>query len=75
VLFRSIRLAYVHNLGDVLLSLCPVVGGLLILATGYSAFDSVMTVGIAAAIVVTTVRELATSGHELLWPANVVCDH
>ena len=71
----AIHLAYVHNLGDILLSLAPVVAGALILATGRSVFDSIVAILIAAAIVATTVRELAVSGAELAWPANVVCGH
>jgi len=35
----AIKLAYVHNLGDVLLSLGPVLAGILILITGRSLFD------------------------------------
>jgi cation diffusion facilitator family transporter len=35
----AVRLAYIHNLGDVWVSLAPVLAGLLLVATGYSFFD------------------------------------
>ena len=71
----AIRLAYVHNLGDTLLSLAPVLAGLLVLVTGRSLFDPVIALGIALVIVVTTVRSIAPAHQELLWPATVVCGH
>jgi Co/Zn/Cd efflux system component len=71
----AIRLAYVHNLGDVLLSLGPVAAGLLILLTGRSLFDPLLALALAIAIAATTLRELARGGEELLWPPTVVCGH
>jgi Co/Zn/Cd efflux system component len=71
----AIRLAYVHNLGDVLLSLAPVAAGLLILVSGRPLFDPLIALGLAIAIAVTTARELARGGGELLWPPTVVCGH
>lgn len=35
----AIRLAYIHNIGDVWVSLAPVSAGLLLTLTGYSFFD------------------------------------
>src|SRR5579871_4070729 len=35
----AIRLAYLHNLGDVQVSLAPVLSGVLVTVTGYSVFD------------------------------------
>jgi len=32
-------------------------------------------VGLAIAIALTTVRELARGGEELLWPPTIVCGH
>src|SRR2546430_16393783 len=32
----AIRLAYIHNLGDIQVSLAPALSGLLVIATGYS---------------------------------------
>ena len=49
----AIRLAYVHNLGDVLLSLAPVAAGLLVLASGRALFDPLIALGLAIAIAVT----------------------
>ena len=59
----AIRLAYVHNIGDVYVSLAPVAAGLLVSVTGYSIFDPLIAAGIAAWIIVSTVREVfASSG-------------
>jgi cation diffusion facilitator family transporter len=71
----AIRLAYVHNLGDTLLSLTPVVAGGLVLISGRPVFDSLVALVIAAVIVITTVRSVLGSHDELLWPENVVCGH
>ena len=71
----SIRLAYVHNLGDTMLSLAPVAAGLLVLLFQRSFFDPLMALMIAGFILVTTIRSLAQSHRELLWPDNVVCGH
>ena len=71
----AIRLAYVHNLGDVLLSLAPVAAGVLILATGRPVFDPLIALGLALAIAATTLRELRAGGDALLWPPTLVCGH
>jgi len=71
----AIRLAYVHNLGDTLLSLAPVVAGGLVIVSGRPIFDSIVALGIAGVILVTTLRSVLGSHKELLWPENVVCGH
>lgn len=71
----AIRLAYVHNLSDTLLSLAPVAAGALVLATDRAVFDPIVALLIAAFILLTTVRSLAGHHRELLWPANVACAH
>jgi Co/Zn/Cd efflux system component len=71
----AIRLAYVHNLGDTLVSLIPVVAGILVFASGSSIFDSLFALLIAAVIVLTTLQAVMGSHKELLWPANVSCGH
>ena len=71
----AIRLAYVHNLGDTLLSLAPVAAGILVLVSGHSFFDPAIALGIAVIIVATTVRSIAPAHQELLWPPAVVCGH
>jgi len=71
----AIRLAYVHNLSDTLLSLAPVAAGGLILASKQSVFDPLVALLIAVFIVTTTVRSLISHHKDLLWPANVVCGH
>jgi cobalt-zinc-cadmium efflux system protein len=71
----AIRLAYVHNMGDTLLSLAPVAAGLLVIVSGRPVFDAAMALVIAAVILITTIRSVAGSHRELLWPENVVCGH
>src|SRR5437764_2531169 len=71
----AIRLAYIHNIGDVYVSLAPVAAGLLVSVTGYSFFDPVIAAGIALWIIVTTMREVFASSEELIWPEKIVCGH
>jgi cobalt-zinc-cadmium efflux system protein len=71
----AIRLAYVHNLGDTLLSLAPVAAGVLVIVSDRPVFDAVVALVIATVILVTTIRSVAGSHKELLWPENVVCGH
>jgi cobalt-zinc-cadmium efflux system protein len=71
----AIRLAYIHNLGDVYVSFAPVLAGLLVLASGYSFFDPLIAALIAAWIIWSTVREVISSHEELIWPARIVCGH
>ena len=71
----AIRLAYVHNLGDTLVSLLPVAAGILIFVSGNSFFDSLFALLIAAVVVLTTLRAVVGSHKELLWPENVSCGH
>jgi cobalt-zinc-cadmium efflux system protein len=71
----AIRLAYVHNLGDTLVSLIPVGAGVLVFVSGSSLFDSLFALLIAAVVVITTLRAVMGSHEELLWPENVSCGH
>src|SRR5713226_1843572 len=71
----AIRLAYVHNVGDVLVSLAPVVAGIATLVSGSFLFDPIIAIIIAAVILWTTFRAVVGSEEELLWPENVVCAH
>jgi cobalt-zinc-cadmium efflux system protein len=71
----AIRLAYIHNLGDVWVSLAPVTAGLLLLITGYSFFDPLIAGAIAVWIIVTTAQEVFASHAELMWPDKIVCGH
>jgi cation diffusion facilitator family transporter len=71
----AIRLAYIHNMGDVWVSLAPVVAGVLLLLTGYSFFDPLIAGAIALWIIVTTAREVFESHEELMWPEKIVCGH
>jgi cation diffusion facilitator family transporter len=71
----AIRLAYIHNLGDVWVSLAPVVAGVLLLMTGYSSFDPLIAGAVAVWIIVSTGREVLESHEELIWPDKIVCGH
>ena len=71
----AIRLAYVHNLSDTLVSLIPVGAGVLIFVSGSFLFDSLFALLIAAGVVVTTLQAVVGSHEELLWPENVSCGH
>ena len=71
----AIRLAYIHNMGDVYVSIAPLMAGLLIMTTGYSVFDPIIACGIALWIIVSTVQEVFESREQLIWPEKVVCGH
>ena len=71
----AIRLAYVHNVGDVYVSLAPVVAGLLVTVLGQSLFDPLMALLVAVWLIGTTVQEIRSSGEALLWPEDAVCRH
>jgi len=71
----AIRLAYIHNIGDVYVSLAPVAAGLLVSLTGYSIFDPLIAACIAGWIILSTVREVFASSEELIWPGKIVCGH
>jgi cation diffusion facilitator family transporter len=71
----AIRLAYIHNIGDVYVSLAPVGAGVLVSVTGYSIFDALIAAGIAVWIIVTTAREVFASSEELIWPEKIACGH
>jgi cobalt-zinc-cadmium efflux system protein len=71
----AIRLAYVHNLIDVLVSSAPVASGILIVAFGSFIFDPLAAFLIAAVVVSGTIRAVIGSHKELLWPENVSCGH
>jgi cobalt-zinc-cadmium efflux system protein len=71
----AIRLAYIHNMGDVYVSLAPVLAGLMVSTTGYVGFDPLIAGAIALWIIVTTVREVLDSHEELISPDRIVCGH
>ena len=71
----AIRLAYVHNLGDTLVSLAPVAAGLAVVLSGSALFDTAIALIIAVVIVVSTLQAVRGSHKELMWPEKVVCGH
>lgn len=71
----AIRLAYPHNLGDIYVSLAPVLSGLLVIATGRFLFDPLIAILIALWIIWSTIQEVRVSRDQLLWPEDAVCKH
>ncbi len=71
----AIRLAYIHNLGDIQVSLAPVLSGVLVIATGYSFFDPLIAGGVALWLMVSTLREVIGSHKELISPERLGCGH
>jgi len=71
----AIHLAYLHNLGDIYVSLAPVAAGVLVALSGSSFFDPLMALCIASWIIWTTVQEVASSREGLLWPEDAICGH
>ncbi|HXM82880.1 MAG TPA: cation transporter [Burkholderiales bacterium] len=71
----AIRLAYIHNLGDIQVSLAPVLSGLLVIATGYSFFDPLIAGGVALWLIVSTLRVVIGSHGELISPEKIGCGH
>src|SRR5712672_1495739 len=67
----AIRLAYIHNLGDVWVSLAPVAAGVLVSLTGYNVFDPLVAGAIALWIIATTLMEVIGSHEELMWPEKM----
>lgn len=71
----AIRLAYLHNMGDVLVSLAPVAAGVFIALTGRFLFDPIVALCVASWIVWSTARDVIQSRAELIWPSELVCGH
>jgi cobalt-zinc-cadmium efflux system protein len=71
----AIRLAYVHNLGDVWVSLAPVAVGVLVSLTRHPVFDPIIAGAVAIWFIVSTGREVFASHDELIWPEKIVCGH
>ena len=71
----AVRMAYLHNQGDALMSLAPALAGLLIMVSGYAIFDALVALAVGLWIAISTVRESLASGEELVWPEKIVCGH
>jgi len=71
----SIRLAYLHNLGDIQVSLAPVASGVFVTLTGMPIFDPLVAALIALWIIVSTARETIGSQEELISPERMSCGH
>ncbi|MFI5253825.1 MAG: cation diffusion facilitator family transporter [Bacteroidota bacterium] len=62
----NIRSAYLHNLGDALISLSPVAGGFLISKTGWSMIDPMISLVIGIAIIGSVIGILREANRVLL---------
>jgi Co/Zn/Cd efflux system component len=71
----AIRLAYLHNLGDIYVSLAPVAAGFLVTVSGQSLFDPLIALLVALWLIATTVQEIRSAREALLWPEDAVCGH
>jgi cobalt-zinc-cadmium efflux system protein len=71
----AVRLAYIHNLGDVYVSLAPVAAGVLVTVSGRALFDPLIASFIALWILWSTVQEIVGSREDLTWPERIVCGH
>jgi cobalt-zinc-cadmium efflux system protein len=71
----AVRLAYLHNWGDIWISLAPVAAGVLVGLSGRAAADVLVALVVALMLAVTTLRELRSSADDLLWPAEMTCGH
>lgn len=71
----AIRLAYLHNIGDIFVSLAPVLAGLLVTIVGRSYFDAWVALLVAFWFVASTLRAIIGAGEELIWPDKITCGH
>ncbi len=71
----AIRLAYVHNMGDIMVSLVPVAAGILTMVFHRPIFDAIIALVIAVWLTWSTFQEMTNSGSELLWPKDAICPH
>jgi cobalt-zinc-cadmium efflux system protein len=71
----AIRLAYLHNIGDIFVSLAPVLAGLLVAILGRSYFDAWVALLVAFWFVASTLRAIIGAGGELIWPGKITCGH
>ena len=71
----TIRLAYLHNLGDTYVSLAPIAAGLLVSLARRPFFDPLVAIGMGVWIVTSTLRKLRRSVGDLIWPEQARCPH
>ena len=73
--YTSIRLAYVHNWGDVAMSCAPVIAGVLITLSRRGVFDAAMALGVTVGMCWSMLRELLVAPEELFSPGILSCGH
>jgi Co/Zn/Cd efflux system component len=71
----AVRLAYLHNWGDVGVSLTPAAAGVLVMMTHRPMFDSLVALAVALWLILSTIRELRVSSGDVLWPEELRCGH
>lgn len=69
----AIHLAYVHNRGDALVSLAPVVAGFGVMVFRTPLWDPLVALVIGAAILIPTLQTLMSARQELFWPEGLSC--
>jgi cation diffusion facilitator family transporter len=69
----AVRLAYLHNLGDAVVSLAPIVAGLAIVLTGWTMWDAAIAMVISAWFMATTVWTAVRLKGDLIWPQATTC--
>jgi Co/Zn/Cd efflux system component len=71
----AVELAYLHNLGDIQVSLAPVLAGVLVTVFRAPLFDPLIALLVCLWLLGTTSLALRRSAVELLWPDEAVCPH
>jgi cobalt-zinc-cadmium efflux system protein len=71
----AVELAYLHNLGDIQVSLAPVVAGVLVTGFGTPVIDPLIALLVCLWLLGTTTVALRRSAVELRWPDEATCPH
>lgn len=69
----AIRLAYLHNRGDALVSLAPAIAGFGVMVLDMSLVDPLVALGIGLAVLIPTLQMLVSRRQELFWPEGLHC--
>lgn len=67
----NVRAAFLHIMGDLFGSVAVIIGGLVILKTGYDRIDAIMSFVVAALVLVSAIRLIRDAVHVLLEGAPV----
>jgi Co/Zn/Cd efflux system component len=67
----AVRLAWLHNRADVLVSIVPTLAGVALLVTGAALVDPLAALAVALWLAISTLIELRSNLDELLWPDDL----